>query len=253
MRFSLPKPLHGWREFAGEVGIIVIGVLIALSAQAVVEHLQDGAQLRQADLRMVAEIRDDDLPQAFARAAIGVCNSNQLGQIEKAVETGDRQKIIALSSAYEPPFRTWDDEAWKAALGSQALKYGDDDRAIAWASVYVGMPLLNQWTTDEQDGLRQLRAKIGGQGALTTVQQDRLFQLLANLRGINKHMTEGSMAFLGFASKLGISVSPTVQRKIMDDAHRVYGSACVIDLPHARDRPTSAGQYRASPQSGVRA
>ena len=37
MRFTMPKPLHGWREFAGEVGIIVIGVLIALGAQQVVE------------------------------------------------------------------------------------------------------------------------------------------------------------------------------------------------------------------------
>jgi len=32
MHFHLPKPLHGWREFAGEVGIIVIGVLIVLGA-----------------------------------------------------------------------------------------------------------------------------------------------------------------------------------------------------------------------------
>lgn len=37
MRFHLPKPLHGWREFVGEVGIIVIGVLIALGAEQVVE------------------------------------------------------------------------------------------------------------------------------------------------------------------------------------------------------------------------
>ena len=32
MHFQVPKPLHGWREFAGEVGIIVVGVLIALAA-----------------------------------------------------------------------------------------------------------------------------------------------------------------------------------------------------------------------------
>ena len=37
MHFHLPKPLHGWRAFAGEVGIIVIGVLIALGAQQLVE------------------------------------------------------------------------------------------------------------------------------------------------------------------------------------------------------------------------
>jgi hypothetical protein len=33
MHFRLPKPLHGWREFVGEVGIIVIGVRIALGAE----------------------------------------------------------------------------------------------------------------------------------------------------------------------------------------------------------------------------
>src|SRR3982750_670044 len=37
MHFPLPKPLHGWRAFAGEVGIIVIGVLIALGAEQIVE------------------------------------------------------------------------------------------------------------------------------------------------------------------------------------------------------------------------
>src|SRR2546430_1763992 len=37
MHLHLPKPLHGWRAFAGEVGIIVIGVLIALGAEQIVE------------------------------------------------------------------------------------------------------------------------------------------------------------------------------------------------------------------------
>src|SRR6185312_14058686 len=39
MHVHLPKPLHGWREFVGEVGIIVLGVLIALGAGQVVESL----------------------------------------------------------------------------------------------------------------------------------------------------------------------------------------------------------------------
>ena len=30
MHIHLPKPLHGWRVFVGEVAIIVLGVLIAL-------------------------------------------------------------------------------------------------------------------------------------------------------------------------------------------------------------------------------
>ena len=44
MHVHLPKPFHGWREFIGEVGIIVIGVLIALSAEQFVEFVHDRAQ-----------------------------------------------------------------------------------------------------------------------------------------------------------------------------------------------------------------
>jgi|SRR5438270_2402892 len=40
MHVRLPKPLHGWRAFAGEIGVIVIGVLIALGAQQLVENMQ---------------------------------------------------------------------------------------------------------------------------------------------------------------------------------------------------------------------
>jgi hypothetical protein len=47
MHFHLPKPLHGWREFAGEVGIIVLGVLIALGAEQVVETLHWKSEARE--------------------------------------------------------------------------------------------------------------------------------------------------------------------------------------------------------------
>src|SRR6476619_1297371 len=46
MHLRLPKPLHGWRQFAGEVGIIVVGVLIALGAEQVVQDLHSHADER---------------------------------------------------------------------------------------------------------------------------------------------------------------------------------------------------------------
>ena len=49
MHLQLPKPLHGWRQFAGEVGIIVLGVLIALGAQQVAATLQQKSDARDAE------------------------------------------------------------------------------------------------------------------------------------------------------------------------------------------------------------
>src|SRR3954468_17940155 len=58
MHFHLPKPLHGWREFAGEVGIIVVGVLIALSAEQVVEAVHWGHELDSERASLLQEARD---------------------------------------------------------------------------------------------------------------------------------------------------------------------------------------------------
>ncbi len=33
----VPKPLHGWKAFCNEIAVIVIGVLIALALEALVE------------------------------------------------------------------------------------------------------------------------------------------------------------------------------------------------------------------------
>jgi hypothetical protein len=50
MDFKGFRPLHGWRVFAGEVGVIVLGVLLALAAQQLAERIQvnrDARALRQ--------------------------------------------------------------------------------------------------------------------------------------------------------------------------------------------------------------
>jgi len=59
MHFHLPKPLHGWREFAGEVGIIVIGVLIALGFEQVVQSIHDRLVADQARDAVRAEVREN--------------------------------------------------------------------------------------------------------------------------------------------------------------------------------------------------
>ena len=44
---KLPTPLKGWRVFAGEVGVIVLGVLLALGAQELAEDIQMRADVRE--------------------------------------------------------------------------------------------------------------------------------------------------------------------------------------------------------------
>src|SRR3954469_8161771 len=78
MHFHLPKPLHGWREFAGEVGIIVVGVLIALAGAQVVEKVSWRERVHQAEASMSKELSDDDGSQAYERFAMSPCIAKEL-------------------------------------------------------------------------------------------------------------------------------------------------------------------------------
>ena len=55
MHFHLPKPLHNWREVAGEVGVIVIGILIAIGLEQTVEWFHHRSEVREATAKLRAE------------------------------------------------------------------------------------------------------------------------------------------------------------------------------------------------------
>src|SRR4030095_6492591 len=86
MRFNLPGPLRGWREFFGEVGIIVLGVLIALGAQQLVEGIHKRNDVPQLVAAPRAELADDRARWEHMRAS-DPCTLQRLDAIERWLET----------------------------------------------------------------------------------------------------------------------------------------------------------------------
>jgi hypothetical protein len=90
MHFHLPKPLHGWREFVGEVGIIVIGVLLALGAEQVVETLHHRSQVSEMTEKLRVESLDNRRVLDY-----------DLARLREWVVASDRD-IAALGGCREP-------------------------------------------------------------------------------------------------------------------------------------------------------
>ena len=59
MHVHLPKPLHGWRAFVGEVGIVVFGVLIALAFGQLAQSVDNRVAAAQARDAIRAEVREN--------------------------------------------------------------------------------------------------------------------------------------------------------------------------------------------------
>jgi len=95
MRVHLPKPLRGWREFAGEVGIIVLGVLIALGAQQVVETIHGDAQAREFH-RAVDDELAYDLGAYKQRLMLGPCVRARLAEIDHVIASDRAGRPIRM-------------------------------------------------------------------------------------------------------------------------------------------------------------
>ena len=112
MHIHLPKPLQGWREFAGEVGVIVLGVLIALSADQIVQDLNG-----RADERAFRETIDHEIGlNLFAynvRARQFACDKTKDADLKRWLDRArSREEMPALWPAGPvilSPYRSaWD-------------------------------------------------------------------------------------------------------------------------------------------------
>src|SRR5437588_6426268 len=95
MHFHLPKPLHGWRAFVGEVGIIVIGVLIALTAEQVVDAIHWHEKVRVAERNVNFEI-NVQLDAAEETLALSDCAKPFFDALDEAILRHDAKAIQAV-------------------------------------------------------------------------------------------------------------------------------------------------------------
>jgi hypothetical protein len=127
MHFHLPKPLHGWREFTGEVGIIVIGVLIALAAQQVVEAAQWRAKVNAAQESIDFEL-NDQLDYAEEVLRFRACAGPFVNALEAAILRHDATAIAKLHDT-RPPFEPhpWRSTAWQSAMSTGVADHLSQD------------------------------------------------------------------------------------------------------------------------------
>lgn len=227
MPFHLPEPLHGWREFAGEVGIIVIGVLIALGAQQVVETISWHHQADDARAAIRAELTEDNLPQAYARIALSPCLFGELDRLDEAFEHHiERSRFAALADAYLPPLRTWDDEAWQAAISTGVLAHNGSKELIRWSLPYRLISPMSRDNIAERNDTIDLRSISHTSGHLTPAETDRVTVALRHLWIDAQAMQGRSKLLISAADEAGVTMSRNQMRAIIAQVRREWGG-CV--------------------------
>jgi hypothetical protein len=223
MKIQLPKPLRGWREFFGEVGIIVLGVLIALGAQQLVENVHSGIERRRAEAAMRLELAENNGPQAYARVLIANCLDRQLVRIHHQAGKVPAEQIRTWAANYAPPFRTWDSEVWRVVVASNTGTDMGPNRLVAWSSPYRMMPALSATNEREAQLVIDLREAFppGSTPAMSDLQSLR--RIAAQLRQVNRRFAVTSELLLSRLGALDAQVPISIQRQLASDARSIYG------------------------------
>jgi len=248
MRFHLPKPLHGWRQFAGEVGIIVLGVLIALGFGQIVEAWQWREELGTTRQALANELAAS-ARQAAERLAVEDCLHRRIGELERRLNASNVQwradpmpvgreaKLdphwdnLSMPRVYVVPLWGWSQDAWDTAKSSAALDHMSHKEIASYSDVYGEIAAIRDLQAQElllESGLSFLstdqqldnRSRLDALGKLG--QLDALNSVNAGLSGLITDQMHGLRLNVD-----GAAFSKQLRAEIGDE--RRYRGACVKD------------------------
>lgn len=150
MHFHLPKPLHGWREFLGEVGIIVIGVLIALGAEQLVESLHWHEQVAAERASLMQEATD--MHGAFGRRTEQrICVDRRLSEIRTILKRRARGEPLGIVGKVGAPVHpSASTGTWQIALAGQALAHMSYAEKLSFSGAFGDSALWEKAIENER-------------------------------------------------------------------------------------------------------
>jgi len=207
MHFHLPKPVHGWREFVGEVAIVVLGVLIALFAEQLMQGFNDRASAREARRNVRAELAIN-IGRMQSTDEQGPCLRRRLDQIALFISEARKGRSLADVTWIGRPL-IWDMETarWQSATASGRSSLFDPDEQAAFANIYSLMNDYQAVERMEHEAWAKLRG-LAGLESLSEAREASLSDALQQARYSAWLLKIDSKQTQDAAKRLGIRGTP---------------------------------------------
>ena len=203
MHLHLPKPLHGWRAFAGEVGIIVVGVLIALGAEQAVEAVHKRSEAREARSEIEAEVVTD-ITRIKQRAFAADCVDARLNEMDEIIDGQKADGAIRRPSLIgRPPRYAIETTRWDAASQSGRVSLLPSDWQAQFGFLYTTLRYHSQMNTEEETVWSRLNA-LSGIERITPEVRFALKQDIAQARFDNASLRQVANIIVDRAARAGL-------------------------------------------------
>ncbi|QNM83517.1 hypothetical protein H8M03_04070 [Sphingomonas sabuli] len=142
--FRSVRPLDGWRRFFGEVGIIILGVLVALGLGAIATEIGWRREVATSRDALAYEI-GTGVGQGQLHVAKAPCVERRLDELGRIVMDAERTgRLPPVGSIELPGWHTWDSGVWESAVAAQTANHFPRDEAQGIVVFYGFVDILRE-------------------------------------------------------------------------------------------------------------
>ena len=244
MKLHRLRPSDGWRVFAGEVGVIVLGVMIALGAQQVADNWQWRQTVARTKSDLNAKI-SAAVANSAERAAVDPCLSQRLSELATKVAAsrgeweGDPQVLpgelsvkevvrYAVPLVYRTPDRSFPDDVWQQAKAGGVLSHMTPADIALYADAFTSVATLRSLREPESEGQAEL-SFLAFDGPISLSDRAHALSTISKLDIINRKTLNGALQLVEAAKAVSASLAVTDEKLLFDnlDIQRRFRGQCV--------------------------
>lgn len=216
MHIHLPKPLHGWREFAGEVGVIVLGVLIAIALEQLVETVHWNNQVREAQTALHQEMAHTNKAFAF-RVAAHDCIGARLTTLNAIIEHAARHDPQPRIGEIIPDIgNALSNNIWETGRSAQTLAHFGRDQLRLYGDYYMQVTNVQAFMGQEVEDWGILKVLKGDPDRLGPTDIAGLRVAINHATFENDIIASIAQEELDTARQLGVDVPPADRARLAE-------------------------------------
>jgi hypothetical protein len=228
MEIHKPKPVHSWRELLGEIGVIVIGVLIALGAEQAVDWLHWKSELAETREALNQELTHT-LGSFQYRITLQGCINHRLDDLSHWLATSQPGDKLPLARTIgQPQGYAILTGTWETAKGGQAAWRMPLRERLLYAHLYASLDRFTEVYKADNDIWRQL-AEFDGAEPLDHADRMRLRGLISQGRTFAKLVP----SFPAFIMPDVVSLGITPEKRPVVDAQGLRSFCAPLLVPKA--------------------
>jgi hypothetical protein len=206
MEIHKPKPVHNWRELLTELGVVVLGICIAISLEQFVEYLHWHNEVQIGRKALAEEIAVTDKFYA-RRVLIAPCLERRLDEDAGRIRDLAANRKVApqpIIPGASSPGALLSDAEWQSERSSQTLTHFPRAELALMSRFYAQTTDIREWIFEEERSWSALAVMANDPDHLGPADLAQLRVNLNTARMLDFLIELNARRQLGVSAQLGI-------------------------------------------------